>query len=253
MVRVPDVSQFVVTLIGNNSIRCLTPERIRSAFDSSTLGSRSGGTTETSYSTMNVAVNQLTVDLLLCFVHALDDTGPAENSQGTVDHCETDNFDKVEVDALQRHLRIFLPIPNFASHVFLLYTLRDNRRTLSAAWPPYTVWPAECDILDRQIQAVTLDDLHELQAPTACTQRKLVETFAPNGYSRGKAVVVRHGKLHNRPHGAGSQIDSSGFAGCVVFVCHEFYAGIALKSSTSLVLGHLLSDGKVLRPLPQIM
>ncbi|KAL1937077.1 hypothetical protein VTO73DRAFT_15132 [Trametes versicolor] len=206
-------------------IRCLTPEQIRDVLGSSTLSPGvQENITATPYGRVNVAVNQLTVDLILCFVHSLDDLRTGENAQQIVDPCGADDFNASEVEALQRQLRICVPVRGYASHAFQLFTIRDGRRTLASVWPPYTLWSTDCDALSKQVQNVPLDDLRGLQAPTGCTQQMLVETCTPSGYAYGRAVVVPHGRA--------------------VLVCHEFYIGITLKSTSSLALVHALSNGK---------
>lgn len=229
---VPRVCCIVAGQILNcSSIRCLTPELIRSTLITSPPDCGLRDTIETSYSGVNVAVSRLTVDVLLCFVHAPDDIRIDPCARQTVDPCKTVRFDATDADFLLRQLRAFFPFPECTTHAFLLYSLDLGSRTLVSAWPPHALCSTAYDWIDKQIQEVALDDLYSCHAPTACARRKVVETITPDGRRNGRAVLI--------PHGTRILLviitpDTKLGLGDVMFVCHELYSSMQTTSASNL-------------------
>lgn len=240
----PHSSQHQMQLI-QTRLRCARPEYLRRAL----RGQHTGGASfQSSHSPANIAVNRVADNLLLCFCHFSDET-----SSDLYERCQTDNFECLEAQALDRQLRAFLQIPSAASRAFQLFSLATGAPTLLFAWPPRAVWPLICDRMVERVQGLSVNDLERSEASTTCSRRKIVASVREDpdkNDDAGTTILLPHGTstapsvcLCLRVLARTSDVVSAGLlniwsTGSIMFVCHDIVRRNNLRRTTRTCAGN---------------
>ncbi|KIK95426.1 hypothetical protein PAXRUDRAFT_827017 [Paxillus rubicundulus Ve08.2h10] len=183
------------------------------------------------YMAVDIVISWAAEGLVLCFVHAIVDLGPADNDEqrktSWTNWCGTPVMASDQLSLLYQRLQYYCPQPGVLGRVFQILsnsTHQDHRVLLS--WPPdtsheYSNKPSAKDFAKRASGVQT--STHDSSAKTSCTRRwRIVGTlpavpgevesvFIPHGTimfachtvqpsPRNGAGVSSHAQYQNRPH-----------------------------------------------------
>jgi len=157
--------------------------------------------TDDYYMPVDIVISWAAEGLVLCFIHAVDDLGPADNGEhyktSWASWCGTPSMTPTQLHLLYQRLQCSCPQPGVLSKVFQILTNsshQDHRLILS--WPPdasheYSNKPSAKDFA-RRAEGV-FPPAHDSSAKTSCTKRWRIGGTMPAINGEVESVFIPHG------------------------------------------------------------
>ncbi|KAH7884509.1 hypothetical protein F5I97DRAFT_1463145 [Phlebopus sp. FC_14] len=178
------------------------------------------------YMAVDIVTNWAAEGLVLCFLHAVVDLGPADNDEQHktpwTNWCGTPMMNAEQLQLLYQRLQYYCPQPGALSRVFQILSISNHQDyRLLVSWPPdtsheYSNKPAAKDFAKRaeDVQPST----HDSSAKTSCTRRWRIVGTMPAIVGEVESVFIPHGTI--------------------MFACHTIQPSMRNGSGTSSHLNY---------------
>ncbi|KAL4064525.1 hypothetical protein J3A83DRAFT_4101177 [Scleroderma citrinum] len=155
------------------------------------------------YMPVDIVISWAAEGLVLCFIHAVDDLGPADNGEHHktpwASWCGTPSMSSSQLHLLQQRLQYSCSQPGVLSKVFQILTNSSHQdHRLIFSWPPdanheYSNKPSAKDFA-RRAEGV-FPPAHDSSAKTSCTKRWRIGGTMPAINGEVESVFIPHGTI----------------------------------------------------------
>ncbi|KAG9314878.1 hypothetical protein JVU11DRAFT_3979 [Chiua virens] len=158
---------------------------------------------DNNYMAVDIVISWAAEGLVLCFIHAVVDLGPADNDEQRKtpwsNWCGTPTMTPEQLSLLDQRLRCYCPQPGVLTRVFQILSnssAHDYKVLLS--WPPdssheYSNKPSAKELAKRASAVQT--SAHDSNAKTSCTRRWRIVGTMPMVVGEVESVFIPHGTI----------------------------------------------------------
>ncbi|KAH0832943.1 hypothetical protein J3R83DRAFT_11915 [Lanmaoa asiatica] len=174
------------------------------------------------YMAVDIVISWAAEGLVLCFIHAVVDLGPADNDEQRktpwTNWCGTPAMSTEQLSLLDHRLHCYCPQPGVLTRVFQILSnssAQDHKVLFS--WPPdssheYSNKPSAREFAKRASAVQT--STHDSSAKTSCTRRWRIVGTMPTVVGEVESVFIPHGTI--------------------MFACHTIQNGPRNSTATSV-------------------
>ncbi|KAF9223860.1 hypothetical protein BS17DRAFT_781326 [Gyrodon lividus] len=155
------------------------------------------------YMAVDIVISWAAEGLVLCFIHAVVDLGPADNDEQHktpwTNWCGTPVMSSEQLSLLYERLQYSCPQPGVLSRIFQILTNSSNQdHRMLLNWPPdtshgYSNKPSAKDFAKRASAVQT--STHDSSAKTSCTRRWRIVGTLPAVAGEVESVFIPHGTI----------------------------------------------------------
>ncbi|KAF8557421.1 hypothetical protein OG21DRAFT_1475512 [Imleria badia] len=155
------------------------------------------------YMAVDIVISWAAEGLVLCFIHAVVDLGPADNDEQHkspwTNWCGTPAMNPEQISLLDQRLHCYCPQPGVLTRVFqILSNSSAQDYKVLFSWPPdssheYSNKPSAKELAKRASAVQT--STHDSSAKTSCTRRWRIVGTMPAVVGEVESVFIPHGTI----------------------------------------------------------